>query len=216
MHCNRKKNGCYLQDSPATPKPVVPPTVRAPRRPESSTAGAAPNRAPHSRGSKTLATKMEATIRKKIMGKDELKAWFIARATKPLPCFSNSSHRIPNSNSSHRKRYWKEAVTATIGSGIATAVAAAIGGNSSGDFNNAFGEEESRFAVGDGADTGRRPLRRRLQLARRRFRVAVMAQREWRVLTAFWRRRLSRNGGKGFQCNPSPFHGGLWLGGGSY
>ncbi|QCD77871.1 hypothetical protein DEO72_LG1g1499 [Vigna unguiculata] len=65
------------------------------------------------------------------MGKDELKAWFIARATKPLPCFSNSSHRIPNSNSSHRKRYWKEAVTATIGSGIATAVAAAIGGNSS-------------------------------------------------------------------------------------
>ncbi|QCE15996.1 hypothetical protein DEO72_LG11g3009 [Vigna unguiculata] len=65
------------------------------------------------------------------MGKDELKAWFIARATKPLPCFSNSSHRIPNSNSSHRKRYWKEAVTATIGSGIATVVAATIGGNSS-------------------------------------------------------------------------------------
>ena len=66
------------------------------------------------------------------------------------------------------------------------------------DFNNAFGEEESRFAVGDRADTGRRPLRPRLQLARRRFRVAVMAQREWRVLTAFWRRRLSRIGRKGF------------------
>jgi len=26
---------------------------------------------------------MEATIRKKIIGKDELKAWMIARATKP-------------------------------------------------------------------------------------------------------------------------------------
>jgi len=156
---------------------------------------------PHSHGSPIripLATKMEATIRKKIMGKDELKAWIIARATKPLPCFSRRQSGSSNSNSSHRKRYWKEVVTAAIGRGIATAVAAAMGGNSSDDFNNAFGEEESSFAVGDGSDTGRRPLRRRLEVARRRFRVAKTAQRKWRILSAFWRRRVSRNGGKGF------------------
>jgi len=106
----------------------------------------------------------------------------------------------PNSNSSHRKRYWKEAVTTTIGSGIATAVAAAMGGNSSGDFNNVFGEEKPSFAVGEGSDTGRRPLRRRLEVARRRFRVAVTAttraaRSQWCVLeeTSFtkWGERVS-------------------------
>ncbi|QCD99625.1 hypothetical protein DEO72_LG7g909 [Vigna unguiculata] len=65
-----------------------------------STAGAAPNttpsfhsnpffaETPHSRGSPIqipLTTKMEAIISTKMIGKDELKGWMIARTTKPLP-----------------------------------------------------------------------------------------------------------------------------------
>ncbi|QCD82365.1 hypothetical protein DEO72_LG2g2702 [Vigna unguiculata] len=137
---------------------------------------------------------MEATIRKQIMGKDELKAWIIARATKPLPCFSRRQSGSPNSNTSHRKRYWKEVVTAAIGSGIATAPVVAMGGTSSGDFNNVFGEEEPSFAVGEGSDTGRRPLRRRLEVARRRFRVAVTAARS----QCFGGDEFYEMGGKGF------------------
>ncbi|QCE00882.1 hypothetical protein DEO72_LG7g2173 [Vigna unguiculata] len=124
----------------------------SPHGQSTSTAGAAPNRAP------SLTRKPNSNSSRYKNGSNYQK---------------KNNGGSPNSNSSHRKRYWKEAVTATIGSGIATAVAAAMGGNSSGDFNNVFGEEKPSFAVGEGSDTGRRPLRRRLEVARRRFRVAV-------------------------------------------
>ncbi|QCE02986.1 hypothetical protein DEO72_LG8g1003 [Vigna unguiculata] len=166
MHCNRKKNerktGVTSTTAQQHQSQWFPPQSehldgRNPPRPEQHQ-----TEHPHSRESPIripFTTKMEATIRKKIMGKDELKAWIIARATKPLPCFSRHQSGSPNSNTSHQKRYWKEAVTTAIGSGIATAAVVAMGGNSSSDFNNAFGEEEPSFAVGEGSDTGRRPLR---------------------------------------------------------
>jgi len=74
-----------------------------------------------------------------MIGKDELKAWMIARATKPITLLlyrHQSGSR--KSNSSQRQRYQKEAITAAIGSGTTAVVAAAMGDNSSGDFSDMF------------------------------------------------------------------------------
>jgi len=94
MHCSRKKNERKMGVTSTTaqkhqsqwfPHGLSTSTAGMPPRPEQHQ-----TEHPHLRGSPIripLATKMEATIRKKIIGKDELKAWIIARATKPLPCF---------------------------------------------------------------------------------------------------------------------------------
>ncbi|QCE10360.1 hypothetical protein DEO72_LG10g1590 [Vigna unguiculata] len=67
-----------------------------------------------------------------------------------------------------RQRYWKDVVTTPIGSGTTTEVEVATGGDNGDDYDDAFGGEKLRFAIGEASDcdTGRRPSWRRLGMAR--------------------------------------------------
>jgi len=112
---------------------------------------------------------MEATISIKIIGKDELKGWMIAQTIKPLPeqhyrklCFEFRNGRRPATALLEGCCHDTDWEWNNNESGSST------GGDNGGDYGDAFGGEELHFAIGKDSDydTGRRPSRRQLGVAR--------------------------------------------------